>query len=86
MSIVGPRPWVPKEYELFPPELGAERRLAVRPGEVQIAGRSDLPLEDIIRLDCRGIAERSLSGYLRIMCATAMKLFGRRRKEGGGVY
>lgn len=89
MSIVGPRPWVPKEYQIFPAELGADRRLAVRPGltgEAQINGRSDLPLDQIIDLDCRWIADQSLSGYLRIICTTAMKLFGRRRKEDGGVY
>ena len=89
MSIVGPRPWVPKEYQLFPAELDAERRLAVRPGltgEAQINGRSDLPLEQIIELDCRWIADQSLKGYLRIICATATKVFVRQRQGGGGVY
>ncbi|GLP96740.1 sugar transferase [Paraferrimonas sedimenticola] len=52
MSIVGPRPFVPEEYDNFP--MDWHRRLDALPGITglaQVSGRSDLPMDDIIRLD-----------------------------------
>ena len=46
MSLVGPRPWVPQEYENFPKAWFT--RLETKPGVTglaQINGRSDLPME-----------------------------------------
>ena len=52
MSIVGPRPQVTREVELY--DAVTMRRLLVRPGITglwQISGRSDLSWEDAVRLD-----------------------------------
>ncbi|MEI2778752.1 MAG: sugar transferase [Tetrasphaera sp.] len=52
MSLVGPRPPLPKEVDAYEPD--AMRRLKVRPGLTgmwQIGGRSDLNWEDSLRLD-----------------------------------
>lgn len=52
MSLVGPRPPLPKEVDAYEPD--AMRRLKVRPGLTgmwQISGRSDLNWEDSLRLD-----------------------------------
>ena len=52
MSLVGPRPPLPREVDAYEPD--ALRRLKVRPGMTgmwQINGRSDLNWEDSLRLD-----------------------------------
>jgi exopolysaccharide biosynthesis polyprenyl glycosylphosphotransferase len=52
MSLVGPRPALPDEVEIY--ESAIERRLNARPGITglwQINGRSALPFEDYVRLD-----------------------------------
>ena len=52
MSLVGPRPALPREVAQYPPQM--YRRLAVRPGITglwQVSGRSDLSWEDTIHLD-----------------------------------
>jgi exopolysaccharide biosynthesis polyprenyl glycosylphosphotransferase len=52
MSLVGPRPPLPREVETYPDDV--RRRLLVRPGMTglwQVSGRSDLTWEETIRLD-----------------------------------
>jgi exopolysaccharide biosynthesis polyprenyl glycosylphosphotransferase len=52
MSLVGPRPHQPREVNRYEPHQ--RRVLAIRPGitgMAQISGRSDLALEDEVRLD-----------------------------------
>ncbi len=52
MSLVGPRPPLPREVDTYEPD--AMRRLRVRPGLTgmwQISGRSDLNWEESLRLD-----------------------------------
>ena len=52
MSLVGPRPPLPREVDAYEPD--AMRRLKVRPGLTgmwQISGRSDLNWEESLRLD-----------------------------------
>jgi exopolysaccharide biosynthesis polyprenyl glycosylphosphotransferase len=52
MSLVGPRPPLPSEVELY--EEDARRRLLVKPGLTglwQVSGRSDLSWEESVRLD-----------------------------------
>jgi exopolysaccharide biosynthesis polyprenyl glycosylphosphotransferase len=52
MSLVGPRPPLPAEVELYGDEM--RRRLLVKPGMTglwQINGRSDLPWPEAVRLD-----------------------------------
>ena len=52
MSLVGPRPQVPKEVELY--DENAARRLLVKPGMTglwQVNGRSSLSWEEALRFD-----------------------------------
>ena len=52
MSLVGPRPPLPREVEAY--EYDVRRRLLVKPGITglwQVSGRSDLSWEDSVRLD-----------------------------------
>lgn len=71
MSIVGPRPFVPEEYEHFPPLW--KQRLNVKPGITglaQIAGRSDLPMEEIVRLDRVWVEGYSVKLYTKVLFQT----------------
>jgi lipopolysaccharide/colanic/teichoic acid biosynthesis glycosyltransferase len=75
MSLVGPRPWVPQEYENFPKEWFS--RLNTKPGVTglaQINGRSDLPMEDIIRLDNEWAERYSVMFYIEILFKTALSI------------
>lgn len=52
MSVVGPRPQVQREVDTYDGDM--RRRLLVKPGVTglwQVSGRSDLSLEDSVRLD-----------------------------------
>jgi exopolysaccharide biosynthesis polyprenyl glycosylphosphotransferase len=71
MSVVGPRPQVAAEVELY--DDHALRRLTVRPGMTglwQVSGRSDLSWEDAIRLDTYYVENWSLMGDLIILWRT----------------
>ncbi|WP_166418816.1 sugar transferase [Cochlodiniinecator piscidefendens] len=88
MSLVGPRPWVPDEYDAFPSDWQAEKRLKVQPGLTgiaQISGRSDLPIEKIITLDLDWINSVSIRNYLTLIFQTAFKVFRPSRRRSG-VY
>lgn len=71
MSLVGPRPPIPYEVEHYPREwLG---RFAVRPGLTglwQVSGRSELPLQDMIKLDIEYVCRRSLWLNISILART----------------
>lgn len=61
LSIVGPRPPVPREVALY--SLEDRKRLHVKPGLTcfwQIQGRSDIPFKDQVRLDLQYISSHSL--------------------------
>jgi lipopolysaccharide/colanic/teichoic acid biosynthesis glycosyltransferase len=62
MSLVGPRPPVPYEFDLYEP--WHKRRLRqVKPGITglwQVHGRSSTTFDDMVRLDLKYVAERSL--------------------------
>jgi exopolysaccharide biosynthesis polyprenyl glycosylphosphotransferase len=78
MSLVGPRPFVLSEAA----EIGgwAARRFDVRPGMTglwQISGRSDLPFEELRRLDYSYVASWSLWWDLRILWHTPAAVFNR---------
>ncbi|MRG60428.1 exopolysaccharide biosynthesis polyprenyl glycosylphosphotransferase [Agromyces sp. CFH 90414] len=76
MSLVGPRPQVPAEVELY--DRGAHRRLLVQPGMTglwQVSGRSMLSWEDAIRIDLFYVENWSLTGDLMIMLRTARAVF-----------
>jgi exopolysaccharide biosynthesis polyprenyl glycosylphosphotransferase len=77
MSIVGPRPQVAAEVELY--DDRAFRRLTVRPGMTglwQVSGRSDLSWEDSIRLDTYYVENWSLTGDLIILWRTLRAVVG----------
>lgn len=72
MSLVGPRPQQAWEVETYTPST--KRRLLVRPGMTglwQVSGRSELSLEDAVRLDLYYVDNWSLATDLVIMAKTA---------------
>jgi exopolysaccharide production protein ExoY len=71
MSLVGPRPIVASEAELYGAHFADYIR--VRPGLTglwQVSGRSDTSYDTRIALDVRYIAEQSLWGDVVIMVKT----------------
>lgn len=71
MSVVGPRPQVPKEVENY--DHHARRRLLVRPGITglwQVNGRADLSWEDSVRLDLFYVENWSTTADLLISLKT----------------
>jgi len=80
MALVGPRPVLPWEEELFPD--WARRRFDVRPGLTglwQVRGRSRLSFRQALVLDVQYLESRSLWLDLKILFATPMALLDRRR-------
>jgi exopolysaccharide biosynthesis polyprenyl glycosylphosphotransferase len=71
MSLVGPRPQVPKEVALYDDD--AHRRHIMKPGMSglwQVSGRSRLSWDDAIRLDLYYVENWSLTGDLAILWRT----------------
>jgi exopolysaccharide biosynthesis polyprenyl glycosylphosphotransferase len=71
MSVVGPRPPLPRELTGFDDIQRA--RLRVLPGLTglwQVSGRSDLPFAEMVRLDMEYIERRSVLLDLRIIVMT----------------
>lgn len=82
MSIVGPRPPIPREVEQYTDwDWG---RLAVKPGLTcywQISGRSNLSFEEWMKLDLKYVEEQGLSTDLKIILKTVGVVF-----RGDGAY
>ena len=79
MSLVGPRPPLPSEVELYEDDL--LRRLNVLPGMTglwQVSGRSDLSWEDTVRLDLYYVDNWSMVQDLLILARTVSAVIGRR--------
>ncbi|MEP9363496.1 sugar transferase [Nocardioides sp. CN2-186] len=79
MSLVGPRPQVAREVALY--EGHMSRRLRVRPGMTglwQVSGRSELTLEEAIRLDLYYVDNWSLVQDVSILARTIGAVFGSR--------
>jgi exopolysaccharide biosynthesis polyprenyl glycosylphosphotransferase len=77
MSLVGPRPHVTREVELYGPEM--HRRLLVKPGITglwQVSGRSDLSWEESVELDIRYVENWSLGLDLTILWRTFRAVLG----------
>jgi exopolysaccharide biosynthesis polyprenyl glycosylphosphotransferase len=77
MSLVGPRPQVQREVDLY--EGGMSRRLLVRPGMTglwQVSGRSDLSAEEAMRLDLFYVDNWSMLQDLSILARTARAVVG----------
>ncbi len=75
MSLVGPRPPVPKEVVQYKP--WQRRRLAVKPGLTclwQVSGRSDVGFEDWVRMDIWYLRNQSLWTDLKLLVRTPLKV------------
>jgi len=71
MSVVGPRPPVPREVALY--SLADRRRLAVKPGITclwQIGGRSEIDFSGQVELDVRYIEDHTVWGDITIVAKT----------------
>jgi len=82
MSLVGPRPPLPSEYEAY--HDAVHRRLRVRPGLTglwQVSGRADLTWEESVRLDLRYVDNWSIALDLQILWKTAKAVL-----RGSGAY
>jgi lipopolysaccharide/colanic/teichoic acid biosynthesis glycosyltransferase len=82
MSLVGPRPPLPKEVAGY--SADEIRRLRVRPGMTglwQVSGRSDLTWEESLRLDLRYVDNWSMSLDLSILWRTVRAVM-----QGSGAY
>ncbi len=83
MSLVGPRPPVPYEFEVYDP-WHRRRVLEVKPGVTglwQVSGRSRTSFDDMVRLDLRYSQRWSLWLDLRILLATPRAVF-----SGDGAF
>ncbi|MBF4599475.1 sugar transferase [Frigoribacterium sp. VKM Ac-1396] len=79
MSVVGPRPPLPREVEGY--EDHVHRRLYIKPGLTgmwQVNGRSDLSWEESVRLDLYYVENWSLTVDFVIMWRTVRVLFEHR--------
>jgi exopolysaccharide biosynthesis polyprenyl glycosylphosphotransferase len=82
MSLVGPRPPVPREVALY--TLSDRRRLAITPGITciwQVSGRAEIDFPGQVQLDVRYIESRSLWQDIKILCKTIPAVF-----SGTGAY
>lgn len=79
MSLVGPRPCLPYEYEVY--KDWHKKRLSVRPGVTglwQVAGRSAVTFEDMVLLDLYYIYNRSIMMDMAIIYETIFVVLGKR--------
>jgi lipopolysaccharide/colanic/teichoic acid biosynthesis glycosyltransferase len=79
MSLVGPRPCLPYEYEIY--QDWYKKRSSIRPGISglwQVAGRSEVAFEDMILLDLYYVYNRSLWMDLNILIETVFVIIEKR--------
>lgn len=77
MSLVGPRPSLPKEVEQF--EGWMMERLEVKPGLTcywQVSGRNNIDFEDWMKLDIKYVRERNTLTDIKLIFKTVFVLFG----------
>ena len=82
MSLVGPRPNLPREVKKFSPYH--RQKLAVKPGLTcywQVMGRSSLGFEEWMELDLKYIRERSTLTDIGLIFKTVGVLFGDENAE-----
>jgi exopolysaccharide biosynthesis polyprenyl glycosylphosphotransferase len=82
MSLVGPRPPLAREVELYGYDM--RRRFLVKPGITglwQVSGRSDLSWDDSVRIDVRYVESWSLTFDLMILWKTVGAVL-----RGSGAY
>lgn len=78
MTLVGPRPCLDWEAEMFPPE--ADERFSVKPGLTglwQVSGRSTMGTLEMLQLDVRYVRERTLRGDIALVGRTVPALLRR---------
>ncbi|WP_084764994.1 sugar transferase [Clostridium intestinale] len=77
MSLVGPRPSLPKEVAQFEPWM--MRRLDVKPGLTcywQVSGRNNIDFDDWMKLDIKYVEDRSIKLDIKLIFKTVFVLFG----------
>lgn len=77
MSLVGPRPSLPKEVAQFEPWM--MRRLDVKPGLTcywQVSGRNNIDFDDWMKLDLKYVEDRSIWLDIKLILKTFFVLFG----------
>lgn len=77
MSLVGPRPSLPKEVEKF--ESWMLKRLDVKPGLTcywQVMGRNNIDFEEWMKLDIKYVDERTTLLDIKLIFKTFFVLFG----------
>ena len=77
MSLVGPRPSLPKEVAQF--EKWMYKRLSVKPGLTcfwQVSGRNNIDFEDWMKLDIKYVDERNIWIDIKLIFKTVLVLFG----------
>jgi len=77
MSLVGPRPSLPKEVKQF--EKWMYKRLTVKPGLTcywQVSGRNNIDFEDWMKLDISYVEDRNIWIDIKLIFKTAFILFG----------
>lgn len=77
MSLVGPRPSLPKEVAQF--DEWMYKRLEVKPGLTcywQVSGRNNIDFEDWMKLDIRYVEEKNLWIDIKLIFKTVGVLFG----------
>jgi lipopolysaccharide/colanic/teichoic acid biosynthesis glycosyltransferase len=71
MSLVGPRPVIAYEAELYPSDY--DRRFAVKPGLTglwQVSGRNECTYREMVALDISWVERHSVGVYLSIVART----------------
>ena len=79
MSLVGPRPCLPYEYEAY--KDWHKKRLSIRPGITgvwQVTGRSSVSFENMVLLDLYYIYNRNIMMDINILYETAFAVLGKR--------
>lgn len=77
MTIVGPRPSLPKEVEQFEPWM--LERLEVKPGITciwQVSGRNDVSFTEWMKMDIKYVHEKSIILDIKLIFKTFLLLFG----------
>ncbi|MBP1741454.1 MAG: exopolysaccharide biosynthesis polyprenyl glycosylphosphotransferase [Deltaproteobacteria bacterium] len=79
MSLVGPRPCLPYEFELY--KDWHKKRLSVRPGITglwQVAGRSAVAFEDMVLLDLYYVYNRNIALDMNVIYETIFAVLSKR--------